>query len=259
MTYRLVAVDVDGTLLNDKREVTPSVRRAIEGAKARGALFTISTGRPVEGIERYLDLIGGDLPVITCNGAILVTAKTRRVIFSSEMSHDAASSIIDRGVGEGAVVAAWSKGVLYSSETGSSYSAFYKSVSGMDTLDISLMPDGNVTKIVWIMPPERIAELQKSYVLPEGVQAKTSDPMFLEFFSSVAGKGKALKILAEYLHVDISETMAIGDNYNDIDMIAAAGLGVAMGNAPDGVKRAADFVTSSNNEDGVARAIEKFT
>lgn len=258
MAYKLIAVDMDGTLLNDENEVTPAVREAIKKARNKGVYFTVSTGRPIEGIENYLDILDGDIPVISCNGAIIVTAQTRRLMQKSEISHSAALEILERGKKEGAVVAAWSGDKLYSSEPTSVYSEFYKLLSNINTLDISLLPDDEVTKLVWIIPPERVMELQKSYVPPKGVQSKSSGEYFLEFFSSDIGKDKALGLLAERLGIDVSETIAVGDNYNDLEMLRFAGLGVAMGNAPDEVKEAADFVTVSNNEDGVARVIEQF-
>jgi len=258
MPYKLIATDMDGTLLDDANEVTPAVREAIKEAQSKGVYFTISTGRPIQGVERYLDLLDGDIPVISCNGALLITARTRHILMRSEISRTSASEILERGIREGAVVAAWSGGLLYSSEAGSAYSAFYKALSNMDSLDISLLPDTDVTKIVWIMTPERVIQLQKSYVPPAGVQSKSSGEYFLEFFSSEAGKDKALGVLAGQLGIDASETIAIGDNYNDIEMLRFAGLGVAMGNAPDEVKKFADIVTVSNNEDGVAQVIKQF-
>lgn len=258
MKYRLIAADMDGTLLNDYGEVSEDVRRAIDAAKAQGLVFTLSTGRPMLGVEPYLDLIDGDLPVITCNGALIMTARTNRIISKSEISRAAANSIIQRGIDEGAIVAAWAGEKLYSSVTDSSYSSFYKSITGMETADISQLPNSGIIKVLYIMPPEKIKYFQKNFLPPKGVQSKASGSMFLEFFSDKAGKDIALRFLAEHLGIDMSETFAIGDNYNDLEMLRSAGLGVAMGNAPEDIKKAADFVTTGNNEDGVALAIEKF-
>lgn len=258
MRYRLIAADMDGTLLNDYGEVSTAVRIAIDSAKALGLNFTVSTGRPMLGVEPYLDLIDGDMPVITCNGALIVTARTRRIISKTEISRGAANIIIERGIKEGALVAAWAEEKLFSSELQSSYSSFYKSLTGMEPAHISQLPDFDVTKIVYIMPPDRIKYIQRRFSPPTGVQTKASDSMFLEFFSDIAGKGRALRILAEYFGIDISETLAIGDNYNDLEMLRTAGLGIAMENAPEDIKKSADFVTASNNDDGVALAIQKF-
>lgn len=258
MAYKLIASDMDGTLLNDTNEVTPAVRDAIKKAQDKGVYFTVSTGRPIQGIERYLDILDGDIPVISSNGALMITAHTRRILLRTEISHSAALDILKRGIEEGAVVAVWSGELLYSSKPDSDYSSFYKDLSNIDTLDISLLPDADVTKLIWLMTPERVIDLQKSYVPPKGVQSKSSGEYFLEFFSSDAGKDKALGVLAEHLGIDASETIAIGDNYNDMEMLRFAGLGVAMDNAADEVKKSADYITVSNNEDGVARVIEQF-
>lgn len=258
MKYRLIAADMDGTLLNDYGEVSAAVRTAIDAAKAQGLVFTLSTGRSMLGVEPYLDLIDGDLPVITYNGALIMTARTKRIISKSEISRSAADSVIKHGIDEGAVVAVWAGEKLFSSDTDSSYSSFYRSLTGIETIDICKLPDSDITKILYIMPSEEIQYLQKNFLPPRGVQSKASGSMFLEFFSDKAGKGRALELLAEHFDIDMSETFAIGDNYNDLEMLRNAGLGVAMGNAPEDIKKVADFVTAGNNEDGVALAIEKF-
>lgn len=258
MKYKLVASDIDGTLLNDKNEITPAVRQAIEAAQEHGTIFTLSTGRSLKGIGLYLELLKDDSPVIICNGAIIIKASSAEVIFKAEMPRSAADIIIEKGVDEGAVVAVWTDGLLYSTDTHSSYSEFYKALSNIETLPVSELPDSDVTKIVWLLPQDRVSFLQDNYVPPEGVQSRSSGPHYLEFFSVDAGKDKALRFLAEHLGINVSETIAIGDNYNDIDMLRAAGLGIAMENAPDEVKKAAGHITASNNEDGVARAIERF-
>lgn len=198
MKYKLVASDIDGTLLNDKNEVTPSVRRAIEAAQEQGTIFTLSTGRSIKGIGRYLDLLRGNAPVITYNGALITIAQSREVILKSEMPRSAADILIKRGIAEGAIVAAWANDSLYSTDTDSAYCNFYRSLGDVETPDISELPKGDVTKIVWILPNDKVIYLQDNYIPPEGVQSKSSGANLLEFFSCSAGKDKALIFLAKY-------------------------------------------------------------
>jgi Cof subfamily protein (haloacid dehalogenase superfamily) len=255
--YKLIAADMDGTLLNDNNEITSAVGEAIKKARAKGLIFTLATGRAYQGVEKYVDVLEDDIPVISCNGAVIITSRTKRIIHSESMSYENTMTLLKDGLGYGAVVAIWADGRLYSSQNGGEYSRFYQAMTGMEGLELSKLPKAEVTKMVWVMDTDKVLEHQKNYVLPEGVQTKSSGERYLEFFSAKAGKDKGLKILADRFGIDMSEVMAVGDNYNDIEMLRAAGLGVAMGNAPDEVKAAADAVTDTNNADGLAKAIER--
>lgn len=256
--YKLIAADMDGTLLNDNNEITSTVRKAIKKARAAGVIFTLATGRAFQGIEKYVDVLDGDLPVVSCNGAIIITSRTNRIIYSENMPYKDTMTLLEDGLRVSEVVAIWAGGDMYASKIGGDYAKFYQSISKMEIYPISELPRSEVTKVVWIMDTDKVLEYQKSYVPPAGVQTKSSGERYLEFFSDRAGKDKGLKIVAESYGIDMSQVIAIGDNYNDIEMLKAAGLGVAMGNAPDEVKAAADAVTDTNNADGLAKAIERY-
>ena len=247
--YRLIAADMDGTLLNDKNEISPAVREAIQKARERGVVFTLATGRAIQGIEKYADILAGDMPVISCNGAVILTSETRRIIRTEDMTYEDTMTLMAEGISLGAVVAVWAGGRLFSTQTGGPYARFYKSLSNMEVYEIRELPKAPVTKVVWIFHgvTGRVLELQAKYTPPAGLQSKVSGEYFLEFYSASAGKGAGLRALARSLGIDMSETMAIGDNFNDIDMLEAAGLGIAMENAHTAVKAAADAVTASSS------------
>ena len=256
--FKLIAADMDGTLLNDNNEITPAVSEAIKKARAKGVLFTLATGRALQGIEKYLGLLDDDIPIISCNGAVIVTSKTKQILHSENMSYEDTMVLLEDGLSFGAVVAIWAVGRLFSSQTGGAYSKFYQSMTKMEVYELSQLPRAEVTKMVWVMDEDKVLEYQKSYAPPKGVQTKSSGERYLEFFSEGAGKDKGLAFLAESYGIDMSEVMAVGDNFNDIEMLKAAGLGVAMGNAHDEVKAAANAVTDTNNADGLAKAIERY-
>jgi Cof subfamily protein (haloacid dehalogenase superfamily) len=138
----------------------------------------------------------------------------------------------------------------------------YSKLSGserhlFDANSVKSLAETGILKIIWMDKPESIAEHQKYSAdnFVGGTRAVVSSPHLLEFMNEAPSKSAGIKIIADYYGINSAEIIAMGDNYNDIDMLKYAGLGVAMGNAPEEVKQAADFVTLSNEEDGVAAAL----
>ncbi len=264
MRYRLAAVDMDGTLLNGDKQVTPKTREALLSALKQGTIVTLCTGRPLQGLTDCLDLITPDAPVVTYNGGAVLTSRTGRLLYGKTLEPAAALEIIRRGLERGAIIIAWADDKLYVSEL-SEPTEKYARLSGSERLLLeepmrSSLAEAGIIKIIWMDWPERIAgHLKYAQEKPVGdARAVLSSPYLLEFMDKAASKAEGLRLVAAYYGLDRKEIMAVGDNYNDIDMLEYAGLGVAMGNAPDEVKAAADFVTLSNEEDGVAAAFEKF-
>ena len=126
--------------------------------------------------------------------------------------------------------------------------------------DLSLIYTKDITKIIWFDEPEKLKAIQKEIRprLKRKVNFFTSDPSYLEFVDKEASKAKALAVIRKYYRLKRREIVAIGDGFNDVPMIVYAGFGIAMGNADEGVKEKADFVTLSNDEDGVRFVIETF-
>lgn len=264
MTKTLIASDLDGTLLNSRRIISPASLEAIRYAEAGGAVFTLATGRSIEGLSQYLYIFDRDTPLITYNGAVVIMSHTRRVLFSRLLQADAALSIVRQGIAGGCLAIVWCQGLLYVSQA-DGRAELYEQVSGVrpTVFDDSLLTElghRGITKILWEDVPENIEIMREKYLSAPcpGVAACTSVPMLLEFFSDKAGKGRGLLSLADSLGVDSRDTLALGDGENDIDMLKSAGTGAAMLNAPDNVKAAADWITLSNDEDGAAAAIRRF-
>ena len=139
-----------------------------------------------------------------------------------------------------------------------------KSLTGLEPIiieDIDELVNQGVTKLLWLDEAEKHFEYQK--MLDETLVNKkivycTSQPTFLEFMGEGVSKAVALEKLGEMLGATREESIAVGDGFNDLEMIEYAGLGIAMENAPDAVKEKSDYITDSNDNDGVAKAIEKF-
>ena len=116
MNYRLIACDMDGTLLNSENKITTRTVEAIKAAKEKGVVFTLSTGRPVQGVEKYIDLLDLDCPVITYNGAVIVHSRSGEIIFSQNMDNDDARTVYNEAVKRGTMFLVWSQNKLYVSE-----------------------------------------------------------------------------------------------------------------------------------------------
>lgn len=259
---KFVALDVDGTLLNSNREVSESTIEAVKEAKAKGTLVTICTGRPVQGAIPFVELFGLKSPIIAYNGGMIVDSKSMEILYEQGVSPEDARRIIALGEERKTTIIIWSNNQLYVNELNEHVHA-YKQLSNVQPIKINdyeeIIQQG-ITKLLWIDAVETIqaykVELQAE--LQETVNVCTSKAHYLEFVDREVSKGEALKHIGEIYGIKQDEMMAIGDGDNDLPMLEYAGLGVAMGNAPDLVKEKVQFVTASNDEDGIAIAIRKF-
>ncbi|NLK67668.1 MAG: HAD family phosphatase [Clostridiaceae bacterium] len=262
MQYKLLSVDIDGTLINNKKEVTPKTKERIHKAIEKGVVFTISSGRPVQGVQLITDQLELDVPVITYNGAMVITGESRNIIYSCNMKKEDALQIESLGKQRDTLIAIWSDNKLYVNHM-NELAIKYSTISGTEPVlytEIEQLIEKGINKILWYDDVERIEEYERELktILSPTVNFHTSQPFFLEFVDINASKAIALEKLGSHYGICKEEMIAIGDGYNDLSMIEYAGLGVAMENAPQEIKQAADFVTLSNEDDGVAYVIDKF-
>jgi len=267
MAIKLIAIDMDGTLLNPQHEVTPGVKRAIQAARDKGVAIVLATGRPFIGIQRYLeelDLQQEGQYCITNNGALVQQAATGDCVAESTLNYDDYLYVEKLARELGVHFQALTKSLLFTPNKDiSEYTVHEASLTGMplryravEEMDKSAI----FPKVMMIDPPEKLDEAITR--IPQEAHDRytimKSSPYFLEILSKDVNKGAGVKALAERLGLSRDEVMAIGDQENDLAMLEFAGTGVAMGNGIDAVKAAAQFVTKTNTEDGVAHAIEKF-
>lgn len=264
---RLIAIDMDGTLLNPAHEITPRVRNAIAAARAQGIRIVLATGRPFSGAQRYLQELGitGEDEVCICfNGTVMQTVASGTCIAEFSLGFDdylyCEQLARDLGVHFQAIDA---HGIYTANADISAYTVLdaylssaplrYRPVAQMDrTLCFRKLMMIDAPELLDAVIPKLPAELTQRY----GVLK--SAPFFLEIFDRRAGKGAMLQQLARRLGLEAEQIMAIGDHENDLTMLAYAGTSVAMGNAIPAVKAAARYETASNQDEGVALAIERY-
>nr|WP_294667192.1 Cof-type HAD-IIB family hydrolase [uncultured Blautia sp.] len=264
MQYKFAAADMDGTLLNDANEITSYTVETIRRAVSQGLIFSICTGRPVQGVEQYLEQLGTQGPVITYNGAMILDSATGRVLYRQELDSEDGRRILEAGQKYHTTMCIWSDNKLYGNKLNDRIQEYSRAarVAPLPMPSIDELLAQGITKILWYDDVSKIQQIEKELheTAPfQNVTFCTSKPFYLEFFSSKVSKAAAIDRLGELYGFTQAETIAIGDGFNDLSMIRHAALGVAMANAPEGVKECADYITTrTNNEDGVAEVLEKF-
>jgi Cof subfamily protein (haloacid dehalogenase superfamily) len=262
MAIKLVAVDMDDTLLDGTLNVSPRTREAIDKAHEQGAFVTICTGRMFSSAKPFALDLNMRTPIITYNGGMIRSAFTKEMLFHKTIAPDVAGKLVDFFREKGWYLQSHMNDELYVAER-CEKAIFYESLAGISAIPIGekfYTMRHEPTKMLAMAEPHEILEIQKiiNKEFAGEVFAATSKSTYLELTHPSVNKGHALGLLAESLKISREEVMAIGDSNNDIPMLEYAGFGVAMGNATDKIKAVAKAVTGHHNAHGVAEAIEKY-
>ena len=261
MAYRMLAVDLDGTLLTDDKRISEANREALREAVDNGVCVVISTGRAWPGARAFAEELGVRVPVITSNGAMIIDGATGGIIYKKDMVPEAARAIIEDGRKIGTSQIIWVENKLYGlpiDERLIDYGHRFGKMDPTPMPPVETLFEVGISKVLWYDTVERAEQLAgviREY--PETTLVR-SDPHFLEFFNVGVSKAKAIAAVASMYGIDRSEIAAIGDADNDISMLESVGLAIAMGNATERVKAVADRITVDNEHDGVAYAIHHF-
>lgn len=260
--YKLLAIDIDDTLITDEFIVTEPTKAALAAAIDAGVIVTLATGRmyaSAEAIAKQLEL---DVPLITYQGALVKHLVEGTVLYERNVPEQAAKFVIDYANEHDLLIQAYVDDQLYVSkdnEHARNYSKLSK-VPYIHDPQLSTVATKPSAKLLFIDDPDKLDRLAVTFKhhLGDEVHMTKSKPNYFEVTHREATKGHAIKHLAAQFGIDRSQIIAIGDSWNDLDMIEFAGLGVAMKNGVDDLKQIADYITLSNNEDGVKHVIEKF-
>ncbi|MDF2636026.1 MAG: Cof-like hydrolase [Pelosinus sp.] len=262
MAIKLVAVDMDDTLLDGTLKVSPRTCEAIHKAHEQGVLVTIATGRMFSSAMPFAQELNMQTPIITYNGGMIRSAFTKEMLFHKTIAPNVADRIVALFHDKGWYLQSYINDELYVVER-CEKAKYYEKMAGIPAIPLGeefYSMSHEPTKMLALAQPHEILEIQKiiNREFAGEVFAATSKPTYLELTHPSVNKGHALGLLAESLNISREEVMAIGDSNNDYPMIEYAGFGVAMGNASDRVKAVAQAVTAHNNAHGVAEAIEKY-
>lgn len=262
MTYKMVVIDVDDTLINDHREVTPATQQTLERAVEQGIIVTLATGRMYASAHKIANQIHLNVPIVTYQGSLVKNLIDGEVLYERSVPKQTARFLFEYATKHQLHIQAYHDDILYAPTDNERVKAYAEMSNIPYTVEPNFerLMDLPLTKILFYEDPsdcDRIAEDLQD-VIGDDVHITKSKPFFLEFLHKEGTKGHAVKYLAEHFNIPLEQVIAIGDSWNDYEMIDIAGLGVAMGNAIDALKEAADFVTLTNNEDGVKHVFDRF-
>lgn len=282
--YKLVAIDIDGTLLNSKGEMTDRTKQVLRKASEQGIYIVLTSGRLTDTVEKFCNEIGADKYLIAENGASIINLQTKELEFSKYISKDVVNKVLDICDENNIYYMVYTNKELIVKNIKHMAMFFYKQnynpnariktiVSGRDY--INAVTD-NFTKLM-ICDEDRaiynniVAKLSKipeidvlpvPHISNKQLELDGKETVLEYSYADISAKGTnkwtAIKELMTKLGISENEVIAIGDNINDIKMIENAGLGVAMKNGSPHVRALADVVAPSNNEDGVAYIVEKY-
>lgn len=272
MSYRLIALDLDMTLLNEEKRISEKNKYAVKMAKEKGLHIVLCSGRILKGVMHYARVLNlSDEVVIACNGAIVRDLKKNSDIFYAGMKNKSSLEVADICKKNNIYYHYYCGDTMVAQKLDYSSKFYFEKNKELPPDErINIIIDDSFTRVKEcgdlitkfvivdndIEKVDYVRKLIEENV--EEIETTKSDINILEVMRKGVNKKKALEFVCSYLKIKKDEVIAIGDNENDIEMIRFASVGIAMGNAIDELKDIANFITDTFENDGVAKAIHKF-
>ena len=267
MEYKLIALDLDGTLTNSKKQITPhTLETLIRAQQEKGLKIILASGRPTYGVAPLanalqLDKFGGF--ILAYNGGEIINWRTHEIMYKNLLDHDVLPYLYECAKKNDFAIVTYENEYVLTEKPDDEYVLKEALLNVMKIKKVDNFLEAvrhPIAKCLIVGEPTHLAILEKEMQeqLKDRMGVFRSEPYFLELVPKGIDKARSLSVLLEELELKREELMAAGDGFNDLSMVRFAGMGVAMANAQDVVKENADFITLSNDEDGVAYAVEKF-
>ena len=266
MKYKLIAMDLDGTLNNSQKIITEKTHSALMQAQQQGIRLALASARPSPGLFKERDILhlqefGGLL--MSYNGGRIVDAATGAALFETAMDIAQTKQVL-RQLEALPVTPILDDGRQFYVADAQGYKVDYECRNNnMICSEVGNLADFlsfAPIKILMSVLPEQLPRVQSEIAafLPENLTVVQTAPFYLEVIPKVINKGQGIRDICRTIGISAEEVIAFGDAANDIPMLRAAGMGVAMGNASEETKAAADYITATNDEDGIAAALQHF-
>lgn len=264
---------MDGTLLNSSHKISEISKSTLKKAHDMGVYIVISTGRTYADAEAYSNFIGVRSPIIASNGAIVKEKVENEIIYKNSIEEELCIELLQIFKKYNVKPTYSTPYKIYCSNLKTKIYVEYLKIRGIMNKSIDLdfitswnqwfnifrREKGNIIKCeITDKNEEKLGNIRKELKNLEGIEITSSSKNNIEIMKKGTSKGRAIEILADYYKIRKEEIIAIGDSENDLLAIEFAGIGIAMGNASEEVKKKSNFITDSNDNEGVAKAIEKF-
>ncbi len=265
MSFKIISLDIDGTLTNSEKKITEMTRKKLFEFQENGGKVILASGRPTMGIKPYADILrlseyGGY--ILAFNGGSMIDCKSGKILFEKTLPPHVIPEIYDIIKDYPVGINTYEGECIIAGRQINQYTELEARINGMKIKfveDFVGYVDFPVNKCLLQGDPEVILQLEK--LLSEKYKGQLgifkSEAFFLEIVPQGIDKAESIDRLLNMLNISTEECIACGDGFNDISMIRYAGLGVAMSNAKEPVKEAADYITLSNDEDGIAHLLMK--
>ncbi len=263
--YHLLVLDLDGTLTNSKKEISPRNLQTLLRLQQSGVRLVLASGRPTYGIAPLADALhmkeyGGF--ILSYNGGEIIEWGTGRLLYKNLLPDDVLPILYTASVRNEQAILTYDNEYILTESPDDEYvrkEAFLNKMQIRAVDDFLAAAPLPLPKCLIVGDPDRLirTEAELSLRLQGQISVYRSEPYFLELVPMGIDKAQSLSVLLDKLDLTREAMVAMGDGYNDLSMIKFAGMGVAMANAQEPVKQAADYITLSNDEDGVAVAVER--
>lgn len=265
MKYKLIALDLDGTLKNSHNEITQKTKEALIKVQELGIKVVLASGRPTPGLRheaQELELEKYEGYILSFNGARVVDVKTGETVYEQTLTIDEAKKSYERAKEFRLACMTYEDDVIVTEDIDDEYVCVEARINDIQKKQVHSFVDNlkdPIHKVLLTGQPDYVASIEEEFKKPFGdsLSIYRSAPYFIEIMAKGIDKAASLDRLAKSLGIKQEEVMAFGDGYNDLSMIEYAGMGVAMDNAVSGVKERADVITLSNDEDGIAHILKK--
>ncbi len=258
---RLAAFDLDGTLLNSQHALSTENREALQALVTNDILVVLISGRMHRSMKPISDQIGLESPIISYNGGMIRHATSSEIYHHIPVPADCALAIVDACAQQGLHLNFCLNDELYVTER-NTWSELYEIRTGVPATpigDLRELAGETPTKLLIIHTPEELPSLLSNFQNDYGkkLYVTQTQPEYIEFMNAEVSKGQALSVLANRFGIPIDTVVAFGDSYNDESLLQTAGFGIAMANGVTPIRACADYITGTNDDNGVARAISE--
>lgn len=266
MGEKILVLDIDGTLTNSEKQITPETKRGIRNILEHGHKVILASGRPTPGMRRYEDELelqkfGGYL--LSFNGGKVIECKSQQIVYQKFLPLEIVPGLFRFAEENGCGLATYLGDRVISAFDPDPYLKWEAHINGLEIDVVSDFPkyvNFDINKCLMTAEPEKAQVYEKKLQETYGEYASIyrSEEFFIEIMPKGINKGGSLEKTLKTAGLNREDAICCGDGFNDISMIEYAGVGVAMGNAKEVVKKAADYITGTNDEDGIVQVIDKF-